>query len=60
MRAVEIEWDTDGDESVLASLPKEKEIPDDLTDPDDVTDWLSDQTGFCIFGYRIVKSVFGD
>ena len=30
MRAIDIKWDTDGDEEILKTLPKEMDIPDDV------------------------------
>ena len=50
MRAINIKWDTDGDEEILKTLPKEMDIPDDI-DEENVADWLSDETGFCVFGF---------
>ena len=59
MKAVNIKWDTDGDMEVFDELPTEVEIPDYLiTDEDDllddVSDWLSDEYGFCHFGFELV------
>lgn len=53
MRAVNIEWDTDGDKEIFENLPKEIEIPDGMTE-DEVSEYLSDITGFCHKGYQIV------
>lgn len=60
MRAINIEWDiTDDDltkeeqEDVLAELPTEVEIPDDLEDEDEISDWLSDEYGYCHNGFEI-------
>ena len=54
MKAVNIQWDTYGDEEVLASLPTEVEIPETIAEDDDaISDWLSDQFGFCHFGFGI-------
>lgn len=50
MRATNIEWDVD------IELPTEMEFPDELFDgsyDDDVADYLSDQTGFCVLGFTI-------
>ena len=52
MRAIDIKWDTDGDEEILKTLPKEMDIPDDI-DEENVADWLSDETGFCVFGFAL-------
>lgn len=60
MKAVNIQWDTDGDEEVLSELPTEIEIPKELikdVDPDDycdkISDFISNQTGFCHFGFDL-------
>ena len=50
MRAIDIKWDTDGDEEIIKTLPKEMDIPDDV-DEENVADWLSDETGFCVCGF---------
>ena len=53
MKAINILWDTDGEE---VDLPNEIEIPDwiDEDDDDEISDYLSDVTGFCHFGYELV------
>ena len=61
MKAVNIKWDTDGDMELLEELPTEVEIPDYLiTDDeddllDDVSDWLSDEFGFCHDAFELVN-----
>ena len=61
MKVVNIKWDTDGDMELLEELPTEVEIPDYLiTDDEDdlldeVSDWLSDEYGFCHDGFEIVN-----
>jgi len=51
-----IKYDTDG---VKVKLPDrlEIELPDDITDPDEIaeelSDAISDITGFCHFGFMI-------
>ena len=70
MRAVNIKWDvTDGAEDmtkedmdeILLTLPTEVEIPNYLiTDDEDdlldeVSDWLSDEYGFCHNGFELVN-----
>lgn len=60
MKAVNIKWDTDGDMEVFDELPTEIEIPDYLvTDEDDllddISDWLSDEYGFCHEGFELVN-----
>ena len=53
MKAINILWDTDGEE---VNLPNEIEIPDwvDKEDDDEISDYLSDKTGFCHFGFDLV------
>ena len=53
MKAINILWDTDGEE---VNLPNEIEIPDwvNKEDDDEISDYLSDTTGFCHFGYELV------
>lgn len=53
MKAINILWDTDGEE---VNLPNEIEIPDwvDKKDDDKISDYLSDETGFCHFGFELV------
>lgn len=52
MRAVSIEWDVDSDKE-LEYLPKEVEIPPEITGIDEVSDYLSDTTGYCHRGFKI-------
>lgn len=56
-----IKWDTDGDSEALASLPTEVYTPsflnreqyDDIEEfLDDISDWLSDEYGWCHFGFE--------
>ena len=62
MKAVNIKWDTDEDMEVFDELPTEVEIPDSLIDEEfdedyyysDISDWLSDEYGFCHFGFELV------
>ena len=53
MKAINILWDTDGEE---VNLPNEIEIPDwvDKEDDDEISDYLSDTTGFCHFSFELV------
>ena len=61
MKATNIEWDvSDNDmtdeemQDTLDILPKEIDIPDEI-DEDVVSDYLSELTGFCVFGYVLDK-----
>ena len=56
-KAINILWDVDEEEDVsreeiLEQLPTEMVIPEDMDD-DDIADYLSDQTGYCHFGFEI-------
>jgi hypothetical protein len=58
MRAVNIDWDVSDyegkeREEVLSELPEEIEIPDDMADEDEISDYLSDSTGFCHYGFEL-------
>ena len=55
MRAINIKWDTDGDLELLNELPTEIDIPEGITDKDEISDWLSDETGFCHNGFELVE-----
>ena len=52
MKAVSIIWDVDYEED-LELLPKEIEIPDWMTDEDEISDYLSDTTGYCHKGFYL-------
>lgn len=40
--------------NAIMSLPNEIEIPEDVEDDDEISDYLSDITGFCHKGFEIV------
>lgn len=50
MKAVNIKYDTDG---MKVDLPKEIELPADMTDEDEISDYISNVTGFCHFGFEL-------
>lgn len=52
MKAICIEWDVDFDES---ELPTEIDIPDGMEDEDEISDYLSDVTGWCHRGFCLVN-----
>ena len=61
MKAVNIKWDVSENDmdsdyimECLYELPHEIEIPKDMTDMDDISDYLSDLTGFCHDGFTII------
>lgn len=55
MKAVDIEWDVDCQED-LEGLPTEIEIPEGLEDEEDISDYISEVTGFCHKGFRLVEN----
>lgn len=66
LKATNIKWDTDGDMEVLNELPTEMIIPNELEELykkdreyalEEISDWLSDETGFCHDGFEVVKVI---
>lgn len=66
LKAINIKWDTDGDLEVLNALPTEMIIPNELEELykkdreyvlEEISDWLSDETGFCHAGFEIEKEI---
>lgn len=54
LKAVNIDWDVDCAED-LDSLPKAVQIPAGMEDPDEISDYLSNLTGFCHKGFELLK-----
>lgn len=59
MKAINIQWDVDYEDG-LENLPTEIEIPDEVVDGVDeydycdvISDYITDVTGFCHFGYDL-------
>ena len=48
--AVNIKWDTDGED--IEYLPERVSIPF-FMDDDEIADYLSDEYGYCVFGFDI-------
>ena len=66
LKAINIKWDTDGDMEVFNELPTEMIIPDELEEMykkdkeyalEEISDWLSDEIGFCHDGFEIEKEI---
>lgn len=66
LKAINIKWDTDEDMEVFNELPTEMIIPDELEEMhkkdkeyalEEISDWLSDETGFCHDGFKVVKVI---
>ena len=51
-KATHIQWDVDELED-LELLPTEIDIPDDMTDMEEISDYITDQTGFCHNGFIV-------
>lgn len=66
LKAVNIVWDTTEEcEDILSDLPAAIDIPEDLSKEykndrssatDKISDYLSEATGFCHFGFDLVES----
>ena len=66
LKAINIKWDIDGDKKVFNELPTEMIIPDELEEMykkdkefalEEISDWLSDETGFCHAGFEIEREI---
>ena len=66
LKAINIKWDTDRDMEVLNELPTEMIIPNELEELykkdreyalEEISDWLSDETGFCHDGFEVVSEI---
>ena len=53
MKATNIKWDVDGEQELLDELPKEIPIPIGMVDEDEISDYISNQTGFCHYGFDL-------
>lgn len=53
MKAINIIWDVDN-KNDRQFLPTEIEIPNNITDEDEISDYISDLTGFCHCGFTLV------
>lgn len=53
MRAINIIWDTDYDEDEV--LPTEFDIPNGMTDIEEISDYLSNTTGYCHKGFDLIN-----
>lgn len=55
-KATHIQWNVDELED-LELLPTEIDIPDDMTDMEEISDYITDQTGFCHNGFIMSPSL---
>lgn len=51
-KATHIQWDVDEPED-MESLPTEIDILNGMTDIEEISDYITDQTGFCHNGYIV-------
>lgn len=54
MKAINIEWDVDTNEE-MENLPAQIEIPDGMTDEEEISDYITDGTGFCHCGFELAE-----
>lgn len=54
MKAINIIWDVDEAED-LASLPTEVPIPAGMEDDEEISNYLTDLTGFCHKGFLLTQ-----
>ena len=50
MKAINIDWDMDGENIYL---PNEIDLPDGMTDEYEISDYITEQTGFCHLGFSL-------
>lgn len=55
LKAINIDWDVDCPRD-LKGLPTEIEIPQEMKDENEISDYLSDVTGFCHKGFDLVET----
>ena len=53
MKAINIDWDIESEE-LKNLLPNEIEIPNGMEDENEISDYLSDLTGYCHLGYVLI------
>lgn len=56
MKAINIQWDIDFDDFdfEVDVIPTEIEIPNGMTDEEEISDYITDETGFCHYGFELV------
>ena len=54
LAAINIQWDVDN-EGDLDGLPQRVILPEGMTDDDEISDYLSDLTGFCHRGFSLIE-----
>lgn len=54
--ATNIIWDVDDNDNI--KLPEIMEIPEDMEDEDEISDYLSNETGYCHKGFTLSTSIY--
>lgn len=54
MKAINIEWDVDYEEELM-NLPDAITLPDGMEDEEEISDFLSDVTGYCHRGFSLIE-----
>lgn len=55
LKAVNIIWDTDEDKDVKKiNLPNDMELPFGMFDHDEISEYISNETGFCHSGFDLI------
>jgi hypothetical protein len=55
MKAINIKWDVSDNPHDIEFLPNEIELPKGMTDEDEISDYISSETGYCHYGYILEK-----
>lgn len=59
MKAINIIWDVDFKED-LENLPTELQIPEGITDEEEISDYITNSTGFCHKGFELTEKYYYD
>lgn len=59
MKVINIVWDVDFKED-LENLPTEMEIPEGMTDEEEISDYITDLFGFCHKGFELTEKYYYD
>ena len=60
LKVINIKWDLDVENmesKVELSLPREIIVPEDMTDEDEISDYISEFTGFCHEGFELKREL---
>lgn len=53
IKAVNIKWDIDDNDDDYEYLPTEIDIPDGMTDDNEISDYISNYIGYCHQGFDL-------